>query len=116
MSLLSFPAPPGHSIPRPTMAAAAGEAPRALSQKEQDIQMMLAANVHLGTKNCDFHMEYYAYKCHSGGIYIVNLGKTWEKLQLAARACWIIRATAALPCRGLLDRGGLVGLLRGVLG
>ncbi|KAI4990621.1 hypothetical protein ZWY2020_038984 [Hordeum vulgare] len=33
------------------------------------------------------------------GIYIINLGKTWEKLHLAARACWIIRA-AALPRRG----------------
>ncbi|KAI5005839.1 hypothetical protein ZWY2020_033082 [Hordeum vulgare] len=97
------------------MAAAAGEAPWVLSQKEQDIQMMLATDVHLGTKNCDFQMEQYAYKRHSDGIYIINLGKTWEKLQLAARACWIIRA-AALPRRGLLDRAGLVGLLRGVLG
>ncbi|KAI5001763.1 hypothetical protein ZWY2020_026413 [Hordeum vulgare] len=81
------------------MAAATGEAPRALSEKEQDIQMMLAADVHLGTRNCDFQMEHYAYKRHSDGIYIINLGKTWEKLQLAARACWIIRA-AALPRRG----------------
>jgi small subunit ribosomal protein SAe len=28
-----------------------------LSQKEADVQMMLAAAVHLGTKNCDFQME-----------------------------------------------------------
>ncbi|KAE8783539.1 40S ribosomal protein SA [Hordeum vulgare] len=39
------------------MATTAGEAPRALSQKEQDIQVMLAADVYLGTKNCDFQME-----------------------------------------------------------
>ncbi|XP_020102269.1 40S ribosomal protein SA-like [Ananas comosus] len=58
---------------------------RVLSQKEQDIQMMLAADVHLGTKNCDFQMERYVYKRRSDGIYIINLGKTWEKLQLAAR-------------------------------
>jgi len=58
---------------------------RALSQKEQDIQMMLAADVHLGTKNCDFQMERYAFKRRTDGIYIINLGKTWEKLQLAAR-------------------------------
>ncbi|KAE8777331.1 40S ribosomal protein SA [Hordeum vulgare] len=56
-SLLSFPVPPGHSSPRPTMAATAGEALRALSQKQQDIQVMLAADVYLGTKNCDFQME-----------------------------------------------------------
>ncbi|KAK7275523.1 hypothetical protein RIF29_16642 [Crotalaria pallida] len=60
-------------------------APRQLSQKELDIQMMLAAEVHLGTKNCDFQMERYIFKRRFDGIYIINLGKTWEKLQLAAR-------------------------------
>ncbi|KAG1342582.1 40S ribosomal protein SA [Cocos nucifera] len=58
---------------------------RVLSQKEQDIQMMLAAEVHLGTKNCDFQMERYVFKRRSDGIFIINLGRTWEKLQLAAR-------------------------------
>ncbi|GAV61401.1 Ribosomal_S2 domain-containing protein [Cephalotus follicularis] len=60
-------------------------APKQLSQKEADIQMMLAAEVHLGTKNCDFQMERYVFKRRNDGIYIINLGKTWEKLQLAAR-------------------------------
>ncbi|KAK4780331.1 hypothetical protein SAY87_016437 [Trapa incisa] len=63
----------------------AAQAPRQMSQKESDIQMMLAAEVHLGTKNCDFQMERYAFKRRNDGIYIINLGKTWEKLQLAAR-------------------------------
>ncbi|XP_077236471.1 small ribosomal subunit protein uS2-like [Tasmannia lanceolata] len=58
---------------------------KGLSQKEADIQMMLAADVHLGTKNCDFQMERYVFKRRTDGIYIINLGKTWEKLQLAAR-------------------------------
>ncbi|GAU38082.1 hypothetical protein TSUD_318760, partial [Trifolium subterraneum] len=58
---------------------------RQLSQKEADIQMMLAADVHLGTKNCDYQMERYIFKRRNDGIYIINLGKTWEKLQLAAR-------------------------------
>jgi small subunit ribosomal protein SAe len=49
-------------------AAAGGGAVRALSQKEQDIQMMLAADVHLGTKNCDFQMERYAFKRRTDGI------------------------------------------------
>eukprot|EP00243_Klebsormidium_subtile_P004136 TRINITY_DN17917_c0_g1_i1.p2 TRINITY_DN17917_c0_g1~~TRINITY_DN17917_c0_g1_i1.p2 ORF type:complete len:315 (+),score=105.13 TRINITY_DN17917_c0_g1_i1:118-1062(+) len=57
----------------------------ALSQKESDIQLLLAAGVHLGTKNCDFQMERYVWKRRADGIYIINLGKTWEKLQLAAR-------------------------------
>ncbi|XP_075523932.1 small ribosomal subunit protein uS2-like [Primulina tabacum] len=58
---------------------------RALSAKEADIQMMLAAEVHLGTKNCDFQMERYVFKRRNDGIYIINVGRTWEKLQMAAR-------------------------------
>ncbi|PIA43220.1 hypothetical protein AQUCO_02000572v1 [Aquilegia coerulea] len=58
---------------------------KVLSQKEADIQMMLAADVHLGTKNCDFQMERYVFKRRTDGIFIINLGKTWEKLQMAAR-------------------------------
>ncbi|KAH9713832.1 hypothetical protein WN944_021870 [Citrus x changshan-huyou] len=67
------------------MATGTATAPRQLSQKEADIQMMLAAEVHLGTKNCDFQMERYVFKRRNDGIYIINLGKTWEKLQMAAR-------------------------------
>ncbi|XP_010531882.1 PREDICTED: 40S ribosomal protein Sa-1-like [Tarenaya hassleriana] len=67
------------------MAANGALATRQLSQKEADIQMMLSAEVHLGTKNCDFQMERYVFKRRNDGIYIINLGKTWEKLQLAAR-------------------------------
>ncbi|KAK9078390.1 hypothetical protein SSX86_002447 [Deinandra increscens subsp. villosa] len=59
--------------------------PKALSTKEADIQMMLSAEVHLGTKNCDFQMERYVFKRRNDGIYIINVGKTWEKLQMAAR-------------------------------
>jgi len=57
----------------------------ALSQKEQDIQMMLAAGCHLGTKNCHFQMERYVFRRRNDGIHVINLEKTWEKLQLAAR-------------------------------
>jgi small subunit ribosomal protein SAe len=57
----------------------------ALSQKESDIQLMLAAGCHLGTKNCDFQMERYVYRRRVDGLCIINLAKTWEKLQLAAR-------------------------------
>ncbi|KAM1454272.1 hypothetical protein COP2_003899 [Malus domestica] len=67
------------------MATTTAAAPRQLSQKEADIQMMLAAEVHLGTKNCDFQMERYVFKRRNDGIYIINLGKTWDKLQMAAR-------------------------------
>ncbi|CAK7336945.1 unnamed protein product [Dovyalis caffra] len=67
------------------MTEAAPAPQRQLSQKEADIQMMLAAEVHLGTKNCNFQMERYVFKRRNDGIYIINLGKTWDKLLLAAR-------------------------------
>jgi len=53
--------------------------------KEVDVALMLAANVHIGTQNCTNLMEPYIYKRNNEGIHIVNLGKTWEKLMLAAR-------------------------------
>jgi len=56
------------------------------TQKEQDIALMLAAQVHLGTKNCTYQMERYVYKRRPDGIYVLNLEKTYEKLQMAARA------------------------------
>ncbi|CAN6166365.1 unnamed protein product [Urochloa humidicola] len=60
-------------------AAPTGEAARALSQREQDVQMMLAADVKLGTKNCDFQPPegYVYFRRTNGGIHIINLGKTW---------------------------------------
>jgi small subunit ribosomal protein SAe len=50
------------------VSAPAGGAARALSEREQDVQMMLAADVHLGTKNCDFQMERYTHKRRTDGI------------------------------------------------
>jgi len=59
--------------------------PAALSPKEDDIQKMLACEVHIGTNNLEPAMTRYVYKRRADGIYIINLAKTWEKIQLAAR-------------------------------
>jgi len=56
-----------------------------LAMKEEDITKMLAAYVHLGTKNCDFQMTRYVWKRRNDGIFLINLAKTWDKLMLAAR-------------------------------
>jgi len=56
-----------------------------LEPKEDDMQKMLAADVHIGTTNLDAQMEHYIWKRRSDGHYIINLGKTWDKLMLAAR-------------------------------
>lgn len=47
--------------------------------------MMLACSTHLGTKNLDFQMTRYVWKRKQDGIHIINIGRTWEKLMLAAR-------------------------------
>eukprot|EP00741_Cyanophora_paradoxa_P002917 tig00000655_g2831.t1 len=60
-------------------------ATQALTSREEDIQKMLAAQVHLGTKNLDFQMARYVWKRRSDGVHIINIGKTYEKLMLAAR-------------------------------
>jgi len=59
--------------------------PPALAAKEEDIQLLLAAHVHIGTKNMTKAMDPYIWKRRGDGIYLLNIGKTWEKLVLAAR-------------------------------
>jgi len=58
----------------------------ALAPSEADMKLMLAAHVHLGTRNVDSNMERYVWKQRAhDGTHLINLGKTWEKLMLAAR-------------------------------
>ncbi|KAL1930635.1 hypothetical protein VTP01DRAFT_10797 [Rhizomucor pusillus] len=59
--------------------------PAVLNITEQDLQMLLAAQCHLGAKNCTKRMKPYVHKLRADGINIINLGKTWEKLIFAAR-------------------------------
>lgn len=47
--------------------------------------MMLSAGVHTGTRNSDSMMEEYIWRRRNDGVHILNIGKTWEKLVLAAR-------------------------------
>jgi small subunit ribosomal protein SAe len=65
---------------------AASVLPAVLALREEDVKLMVTAHVHLGTHFCDPGMEKYVFKRRIDGQYILNLGKTWEKLLLAARA------------------------------
>lgn len=64
----------------------ASKLPSVLAATEEEIQLLLAAQCHIGTKNCDKQMESYVWKRRADGIHILNIGKTWEKIVLAARA------------------------------
>jgi small subunit ribosomal protein SAe len=57
----------------------------ALAMKNEDMKLLLAAKVHIGTRNVDPQMERYCWNRRTDGVYIINLAKTWEKLMLAAR-------------------------------
>ncbi|KAG6007406.1 structural constituent of ribosome [Claviceps lovelessii] len=59
--------------------------PSVLNATTQDIEMLLAAQTHVGSKNLQVHMEPYLWKTRADGVNIINIGKTWEKIVLAAR-------------------------------
>jgi len=63
----------------------ASQFPAALNAKEDDIQKMLACQVHIGGKNLEPAMERYLWKRRQDGVHLIDLRKTWEKLTLAAR-------------------------------
>lgn len=59
--------------------------PACMNATSQDIEMLLAAQCHLGSKNLQVHMEPYLWKTRADGVNVLNIGKTWEKIVLAAR-------------------------------
>jgi len=62
------------------------------AQREEDIRMMLAANVHVGSKNADAGMARYIYKRRADGLHILDVAQAWEKLMLAARVIVAVEA------------------------
>ncbi|KAK0792419.1 structural constituent of ribosome [Friedmanniomyces endolithicus] len=64
---------------------AAKNLPPAFNATSQDIEMLLSAQCHIGSKNLQVHMEPYLWKTRPDGINVLHIGKTWEKIVLAAR-------------------------------
>jgi small subunit ribosomal protein SAe len=56
-----------------------------MDPREEDITKMLAAGVHIGTTNSDPKMADYIWKRRVDGVHIINLGRTYDKLMMAAR-------------------------------
>jgi len=85
-----LPPPSPFSMSAPAAVATGADASKnannpVLALKEADLRMMLAAKVHLGTKNADANAHRYIWRRRPDGVHIINLGKTWEKILLAAR-------------------------------
>merc|ERR1711876_43008 len=55
------------------------------NSKDQDIVSMIAAEVHVGTQNCNSQMASYVYDRTRDGVFYLDLAKTWEKAMVAAR-------------------------------
>ncbi|KAL4931123.1 40S ribosomal protein uS2 [Aspergillus undulatus] len=64
---------------------APSQLPPMFNPTPQDIEMLLAAQCHLGSKNLQVHMDPYLWKTRPDGVNVINVGKTWEKILLAAR-------------------------------
>jgi small subunit ribosomal protein SAe len=72
--------------------------PAIFNPTQQDIEMLLAAQCHLGAKNLQVHMEPYLWKTRADGVNVLNVGKTWEKIVLAARIIATIDNPADSTC------------------
>jgi len=59
--------------------------PPVLHLQQDDIKKMIACSVHLGSENLDQSMTRYVHGRNENGIHIIDIRKTYEKLQLAAR-------------------------------
>lgn len=51
--------------------------PAVFNSTSQDIEMLLAAQSHIGSKNLQVHMSPYLWKTRADGVNIINVGKTW---------------------------------------
>jgi hypothetical protein len=51
--------------------------PAIFNPTKEDVEMLLAAQTHLGSKNLQVHMEPYLWKTRADGINIINISKTW---------------------------------------
>jgi len=59
--------------------------PPILNFTEEDVKKLIACRVQIGSENLDSSMERYVYGRNNNGIHIIDLRKTIEKIQLAAR-------------------------------
>lgn len=75
-----------------------------LQMKDEDVLKILAAQLHIGSKDVDHQMGTYVWKKkpRTEGTSIINIRKFWEKLMLAARAIVAVENPAdvcAISCQ-----------------
>ena len=65
---------------RLSLTMAPANLPPIFNATTQDVEMLLSAQCHLGSKNLQVHMEPYLWKTRPDGINVINIGKTWYVL------------------------------------
>jgi len=71
---------------------------KVLHADQGDMQKLLAAHVHLGTKNLTAPMKRYVFGRTKDGVHVIDLHTTWEKLILAARVIVAIENPQDVIC------------------
>ena len=54
-----------------------------LKPMEKDIQLLITAGCHLGSKRVTKQMKRYVYKCREDGVYIFDVKKIYEKIHIS---------------------------------
>jgi small subunit ribosomal protein SAe len=65
-----------------------------LKPTQLDIEQLLMAKAHLGTKNCNFKMLKYVFKRRTDGVHVIAINKIWEKIVFAARVIVTVKNAA----------------------
>lgn len=58
---------------------------KALELTSDDARKIIAADMHIGSKNCNYQMAQYCWKRNTTGQHIIDIGKMWQKIMLTAR-------------------------------
>ena len=80
---------------------APSQLPPIFNPTQQDIEQLLAAQCHLGSKNLQVHMEPYLWKTRPDGVNVINIGKTWYATQ---RKICGFRCVEKLTCAQITGR------------
>jgi hypothetical protein len=78
--------------------------PSVFNATSQDIEMLLASQAHLGSKNLQVHMEPYLWKTRADGVNVINIGKTWYvNLGSIFGECAALTITAILETAAVIE-------------
>ncbi|GCA63934.1 ribosomal protein S2, eukaryotic [Kipferlia bialata] len=63
----------------------AAQVPKCLALVDEDVERLLVAGTHIGTRNAEKKMGQYIYGRRGDGVHVFNVKSIWEKIVFAAR-------------------------------